>query len=196
MASSPCASLSCCSLAPAPVDCIRSIERSLRRPPSVSGRAVGMALAFEDLSSTHHPEGVQRHPKVEEVLPLRLTAPPSSRCRRERRRRPPIPPRIPRADVLCDLVSGDHSMAHSTAVLVHGGWGNPTDWRFVERLLVARSVTVVAPDLPSRRSASATRADDVAFPTLPTNTRHRTHRTSRTTCSPTIRPVCSTTAGG
>lgn len=60
------------------------------------------------------------------------------------------------AQVLCDL------MAHLTAVLAHGAWGNPTDWRFVERLLVERGVTVVAPDLPSHRSASATRADDVA----------------------------------
>jgi pimeloyl-ACP methyl ester carboxylesterase len=55
-----------------------------------------------------------------------------------------------------------HSMTHSTAVLVHGAWGNPTDWRFVGRLLVDCGVTVVAPDLPSHRSASATRADDVA----------------------------------
>jgi pimeloyl-ACP methyl ester carboxylesterase len=53
-------------------------------------------------------------------------------------------------------------MTRSTAVLVHGAWGNPTDWRFVGRLLVDCGVTVVAPDLPSHRSASATRADDVA----------------------------------
>jgi pimeloyl-ACP methyl ester carboxylesterase len=53
-------------------------------------------------------------------------------------------------------------MAHLTAVFVHGAWGNPTDWGFVERLLVDDGVTVVEPDLPSHRSASATRADDVA----------------------------------
>jgi pimeloyl-ACP methyl ester carboxylesterase len=53
-------------------------------------------------------------------------------------------------------------MAYSTAVLVHGSWGNPADWRFVERLLVDHGVTVLAPDLPSHRSGSATHADDVA----------------------------------
>jgi pimeloyl-ACP methyl ester carboxylesterase len=59
------------------------------------------------------------------------------------------------------MVDG-HSTAHSTAVLVHGAWGNPTDWKFVERLLVDRDVTVVVPDLPSHQSTSAARANDVA----------------------------------
>lgn len=48
------------------------------------------------------------------------------------------------------------------AVLVHGGWSNPADWRFVEELLVPAGVTVCAPDLPSHRDPGGSRADDVA----------------------------------
>lgn len=52
------------------------------------------------------------------------------------------------------MVSGD-------VVLVHGAWGNPADWRWVEELLVGRGILVNALDLASHRSPSATRADDV-----------------------------------
>lgn len=47
------------------------------------------------------------------------------------------------------------------AVLVHGAWSCPQDWRWVEELLVDRGVTVRALDLPSHRRSDATRADDV-----------------------------------
>mgnify|MGYP003620822692 CR=1 FL=1 len=47
------------------------------------------------------------------------------------------------------------------AVLVHGAWSNPDDWRWVAALLEADGVDVRAVDLPSHRSAVATRADDV-----------------------------------
>lgn len=49
------------------------------------------------------------------------------------------------------------------AVLVHGAWSSPADWRWVEELLVERGVTVNALDLPSHRGAHAGRADDVAL---------------------------------
>ena len=42
-----------------------------------------------------------------------------------------------------------------SAVLVHGGWGNPEDWRWVRQLLESAGVHVEAPDLPSHRSADA-----------------------------------------
>lgn len=48
-----------------------------------------------------------------------------------------------------------------SAVLVHGAWSNPDDWRWITALLEADGVEVRAVDLPSHRSASATRADDV-----------------------------------
>ena len=47
-----------------------------------------------------------------------------------------------------------------SAVLVHGLWGNPEDWRWVSRLLEAANVHVRVPDLPTHRSPSATLADD------------------------------------
>ena len=47
-----------------------------------------------------------------------------------------------------------------SAVLVHGLWDNPEDWRWVSRLLEAANVQVRAPDLPTHRSPSATLADD------------------------------------
>jgi pimeloyl-ACP methyl ester carboxylesterase len=49
-----------------------------------------------------------------------------------------------------------------TAVLVHGGWSNPADWRFVEELLAAEGVAVSCPDLPSHRRSDGSRADDIA----------------------------------
>lgn len=48
------------------------------------------------------------------------------------------------------------------AVLVHGAWSNPDDWRWVAALLEADGVDVRAVDLLSHRSTTATRADDVA----------------------------------
>jgi pimeloyl-ACP methyl ester carboxylesterase len=50
----------------------------------------------------------------------------------------------------------------ATAVLVHGGWSNPADWRWVSERLVRKGVEVVALDLPSHRRPDATRAEDVA----------------------------------
>ena len=47
-----------------------------------------------------------------------------------------------------------------TAVLVHGGWSNPADWRWVAACLRDRGVAVVAPDLPSHRVPGADRSDD------------------------------------
>ncbi len=48
------------------------------------------------------------------------------------------------------------------AVLIHGAWSCPADWRWVEELLVEHGVSVDALDLESHRRADATRADDVA----------------------------------
>ena len=42
-----------------------------------------------------------------------------------------------------------------SAVLVHGLWGHPQDWRWVRELLEAHGVAVYCPDLPSHRSATA-----------------------------------------
>jgi len=49
------------------------------------------------------------------------------------------------------------------AVLVHGAWSSPADWRWVEDLLVERGVSVNALDLPSHRSPHGTKADDVGL---------------------------------
>lgn len=49
-----------------------------------------------------------------------------------------------------------------SAVLVHGAWSNPDEWCFVDEGLRAAGVEVLAVDLPSHRSATATRAQDVA----------------------------------
>ena len=46
------------------------------------------------------------------------------------------------------------------AVLVHGLWGNPGDWRWVRRILEDSNVQVHVPDLPTHRSSTATLADD------------------------------------
>ena len=55
-----------------------------------------------------------------------------------------------------------HPGTAGTAVLVHGSWSSPADWRFVEELLTPAGVTVCTPDLPSHRGRGGTRADDVA----------------------------------
>jgi len=52
-------------------------------------------------------------------------------------------------------------MPNGTAVLVHGGWSNPHDWRWVVERLDAAGVAAIAPDLPSHRGHA--RADDVAL---------------------------------
>src|SRR3978361_644028 len=42
-----------------------------------------------------------------------------------------------------------------SAVLVHGTWGNPHDWRWVSALLRDAGVAVSVPDLPSHRDPGA-----------------------------------------
>ena len=49
----------------------------------------------------------------------------------------------------------------ATAVLVHGAWSSPADWRWVAEYLQAQAVETVIPDLPSHRRRSADRSDDV-----------------------------------
>lgn len=49
---------------------------------------------------------------------------------------------------------------HGSAVLVHGSWGNPGDWRWVRQNLEGAGVHVQAPDLPSHRSAEAGLEED------------------------------------
>lgn len=49
----------------------------------------------------------------------------------------------------------------ATAVLVHGGWWSPADWRWVADRLHDRDIQVVIPDLPSHRRQDAHRSDDV-----------------------------------
>ncbi|KQT01250.1 hypothetical protein ASG23_06655 [Cellulomonas sp. Leaf395] len=44
--------------------------------------------------------------------------------------------------------------------MVHGAWGNPSDWLWVRRPLEAGGIHVVAPDLPSHQSATAGLKDD------------------------------------
>jgi pimeloyl-ACP methyl ester carboxylesterase len=56
--------------------------------------------------------------------------------------------------------SPSDSKARGSAVLVHGLWGFPDDWRWVRPLLEAEGIQVVTPDLPSERSSSAGLADD------------------------------------
>lgn len=47
-----------------------------------------------------------------------------------------------------------------SAVLVHGLWGNPDDWRWVAELLESRGIEVHTPDLPSHSSTDQGLADD------------------------------------
>jgi pimeloyl-ACP methyl ester carboxylesterase len=49
----------------------------------------------------------------------------------------------------------------ATAVLVHGAWSSPADWRWVAESLQAQAVETVILDLPSHRHRSADRSDDV-----------------------------------
>ena len=48
------------------------------------------------------------------------------------------------------------------AVLVHGLWGNPHDWRWVKGLLEDADVQVITPDLPSHRTPMAGLVEDAA----------------------------------
>jgi pimeloyl-ACP methyl ester carboxylesterase len=50
----------------------------------------------------------------------------------------------------------------ASAILVHGSWGNPEDWRWVRERLDVAGVSTATPDLPSHRSARAGFLDDVA----------------------------------
>jgi pimeloyl-ACP methyl ester carboxylesterase len=49
-----------------------------------------------------------------------------------------------------------------TAVLVHGLWSSPADWRWVAERLRDNDVEVVVPDLPSHRTGSAGLTADAA----------------------------------
>jgi pimeloyl-ACP methyl ester carboxylesterase len=49
-----------------------------------------------------------------------------------------------------------------TAVLVHGMWSSPADWRWVAERLRDNDVEVVVPDLPSHRTGSAGLTADAA----------------------------------
>lgn len=49
----------------------------------------------------------------------------------------------------------------ATAVLVHGAWSNPADWRWVASRLHAQGIQTVIPDLVSHRDRSAGRPEDV-----------------------------------
>ena len=48
------------------------------------------------------------------------------------------------------------------AVLVHGLWGGPVDWRWVRGLLEDAEVQVITPDLPSHSMLTAGLAEDAA----------------------------------
>jgi pimeloyl-ACP methyl ester carboxylesterase len=48
------------------------------------------------------------------------------------------------------------------AVLVHGLWGNPDDWRWVRGLLEDADVLVITPDLPSHSTPTAGLVEDAA----------------------------------
>lgn len=47
-----------------------------------------------------------------------------------------------------------------SAVLVHGLWGGPVDWRWVRGLLEDANVRVITPDLPSHSTPTAGLAED------------------------------------
>jgi pimeloyl-ACP methyl ester carboxylesterase len=49
----------------------------------------------------------------------------------------------------------------ATAILVHGAWSSPADWRWVAACLQEQGIATVTPDLPSHRSRWADRSDDV-----------------------------------
>jgi pimeloyl-ACP methyl ester carboxylesterase len=50
---------------------------------------------------------------------------------------------------------------HGSAVLVHGSWSHPEEWRWVIERLRPEGVETIAVDLPSHRSSVGTRDDDV-----------------------------------
>jgi hypothetical protein len=45
-----------------------------------------------------------------------------------------------------------------TAVLVHGAWSSPADWRWVAARLHAQDIATVIPDLPSHFAATRSTA--------------------------------------
>lgn len=52
--------------------------------------------------------------------------------------------------------------SRGSAVLVHGLWSSPADWRWVEQLLHEADVEVSVPDLPSHRPELGSPSDDAA----------------------------------
>jgi pimeloyl-ACP methyl ester carboxylesterase len=48
------------------------------------------------------------------------------------------------------------------AVLVHGLWGDPVDWRWVRGLIEDAEVQVITPNLPSHNTLTAGLAEDAA----------------------------------
>jgi pimeloyl-ACP methyl ester carboxylesterase len=62
--------------------------------------------------------------------------------------------------LICMGEEGDGRTPRGSVVLVHGGGGDPNDWRQVRRLLEDAGVDVRTPDLPSHQSATAGLADD------------------------------------
>ena len=56
----------------------------------------------------------------------------------------------------------EEAVTRGTAVLVHGMWSSPADWRWVAERLRDNDVEVLAPDLPSHRTASAGLTADAA----------------------------------
>jgi pimeloyl-ACP methyl ester carboxylesterase len=117
--------------------------------------------AYQQINGFHRP--AQRSDRTKIKLPLDRrhihapTPPPSadssgylsskaSTCRARERYRRNVPP-----------ASGPFIGA---AVLVHGLWGNPHDWRWVRGLLEDANVQVITPDLPSHRTPTAGLAED------------------------------------
>ena len=47
-----------------------------------------------------------------------------------------------------------------TALLVHGLWGDPQDWRWVREFVEGAGAVVITPDLPSHRSSTAGLLED------------------------------------
>jgi len=61
-----------------------------------------------------------------------------------------------------DVRSTTRAGSLGSAVLVHGLWSSPADWRWVERLLREADVEVSVPDLPSHGPELGSPADDAA----------------------------------
>jgi pimeloyl-ACP methyl ester carboxylesterase len=61
-----------------------------------------------------------------------------------------------------DNVVDDPSIDVGSAVLVHGLWGWPEDWRWVRQVLEQSGLHVSTPDLPSHRTSTAGLSEDAA----------------------------------